>query len=247
MPRFNLIIIGDELLNARRQDRHLANSIALLQARGLELYRSMVIGDTPELIIETLKYLRRENDIVFCFGGIGATPDDFTRQCAAKAFDVDLEVHEEGRQILEKKFGEQTYPHRIELVTIPKGAILIPNFYNEIPGFSFENFHFLPGFPQMAESMTAWVLDTYYQTLQPSAVSLRHTARIYGRGEGAFMELMNELLLQFPGVKLSCLPCIDHERNFVDLSLSGATPDVNAAFSFMSNQLNELAVEWEVC
>ena len=136
MQRFNLVIIGDELLNARRQDRHLANSIALLQARGLELYRSMIIGDAPELIIETLRYLRSEQNIVFCFGGIGATPDDYTRQCAAKAFNVDLEIHEEGRQILEQKFAEQTYQHRIELVKIPKGSTLIPNPYNNIPGLT---------------------------------------------------------------------------------------------------------------
>lgn len=246
MKRFNLMIIGDELLNARRKDKHLENSIELLNARGLTLHRSLIIGDEPELIIETIQYLNSENDIVFSFGGIGATPDDYTRQCAAKAFDEPLLVHEDGRKILEEKFAEKTYPHRINMVTIPRGSRLIPNPYNNIPGFSYANFHFVPGFPQMAKPMVEWVLDNCYQELQPENRLSRKSVLIYGKGEGELVDMMNCLLERFPGIKLSCLPRIDLEKNYVELSLLDFPEQVTPAFELVINTLDTMGLEWDL-
>lgn len=240
------MIIGDELLNARRKDKHLENSIELLAARGLQLHRSLIIGDEPDLIVETIQYLNTENDVVFSFGGIGATPDDYTRQCAAKAFSEPLAVHEEGRKILEDKFAEKAYPHRINMVTIPRGSRLIPNPYNNIPGFSYADFHFVPGFPQMAKPMVEWVLDNCYQALQPETKLLRKSVLIYGKGEGELVDMMNELLENFPDIKLSCLPRIDLERNYVELSLLGVSEQVGLAFQFVLNELDNMMLEWEL-
>jgi len=85
IPRFGLILIGDELLNGRKQDAHLAAMITRFEERGLEVSWVRTIADEGELIIQTLAQTFASPDVVFSFGGIGATPDDLTRQCAAAA------------------------------------------------------------------------------------------------------------------------------------------------------------------
>ncbi len=244
--RFNLLIIGDEILNGRRQDRHLANAIRLLQARGLSLSRSQIVGDDPALIGKAIRDWRTAQDIVFVCGGIGATPDDLTRQSAAEAFGVPLEVHPEGLQILRARFGDTLNEHRIYLVTFPRGARLIPNPYNQIPGFSLGRFHFMPGFPQMAEPMMAWVLDNEYPQLQPVDKPLRKTLQIVGKHEGELVDLMNTLLEKYPDIKLSCLPRIDKKEKCVELSVSGEAAMVEQAFRFLTEDLQRHDIKWEI-
>ncbi len=244
MQRLNLLIIGDEILNGRRKDCHLENAIELFEARGLTLHRSLIIADDPELITESLRMLNNAAEVVFSFGGIGATPDDYTRQCAAKAFEVPLAVHAEGLAVLQKKFADKVYPHRVNLITIPQGSQLIPNPYNDIPGFSFNNIHFLPGFPQMAKPMLAWVLDTLYPHLQPVEKFQRRALRVYGKGEGDLVDMMNALLQQFPEIKLSCLPRIDVEKTYVELSVLGEASRVNQAYQFIVDELDRKQLEW---
>ena len=85
IPRFGLIIVGDEILSGKRADKHFSKVIELLAARGLALSYSEYIGDDPDRITATLKRAFQSGDVVFSCGGIGATPDDHTRQCAAVA------------------------------------------------------------------------------------------------------------------------------------------------------------------
>ncbi len=66
-------------------------------------------------------------DAVFVFGGIGATPDDHTRQCAADAAGLALVRHPRGAAIIEKRFGREAYPQRIHMAHLPSGCALIPN------------------------------------------------------------------------------------------------------------------------
>lgn len=245
MTRINLLIIGDEILNGRRKDQHLANTIESLEERGLELHRSINIGDEREMITETLKFLNTENNIVFSFGGIGATPDDVTRQCAADAFGEPLMVHEEGRRILEKRFGDKINPHRINLINFPRNSKLIPNPYNNIPGFSYDNFHFVPGFPQMAKPMVAWVLDNEYHDIFPGEKLIRKSFRVFERSEGDLTELMEELVNQFPNVRLSCLPRIDVKKIYVDLSILANKAEVQKAEEYIERELDNLQAEWE--
>jgi molybdopterin-biosynthesis enzyme MoeA-like protein len=93
-PHFGLIIVGDEILSGKRADKHLPKTIELLGARGLPLAYADYVGDDPARITATLARAfaaaRESGDVVFSCGGIGATPDDHTRQCAAKALGVEL-------------------------------------------------------------------------------------------------------------------------------------------------------------
>ena len=176
---FGVIIIGDEILSGRRIDKHLPKVIELLGARGLSLGWAEYIGDDPERITATLRRTFASGDIVFSTGGIGATPDDHTRQCAAAALGVPLELHPEAAKLIQERIRDM-HPanaatpldlnspenlHRLNMGTYPQGASIIPNGYNKIPGFSIRQHHFVPGFPVMAWPMIEWVLDTQYAHL----------------------------------------------------------------------------------
>src|SRR5471032_388876 len=143
------IIIGDEIMRGKRQDKHMAQLIAILASRGLTLAWCEYLGDNPELITATLKRTLSGADIVFSFGGIGATPDDHTRQCAAAAAGVDLALHPDAEAEIRGRFGVETTPFRLKMGEFPRGSSIIPNAYNRIPGFSVGEHHFVPGFPVM--------------------------------------------------------------------------------------------------
>ena len=93
MSNFGIYIIGDEILSGKRQDAHLSFVIQALKSRGLQLAWAHYLGDIPEQITNLLRASMQRGDIVFSFGGIGATPDDFTRQCAADAAGLPIARH----------------------------------------------------------------------------------------------------------------------------------------------------------
>src|SRR5512133_1964628 len=173
-----LVIVGDEILSGKRADKHMPKLIELLAARGLQLGWAEYVGDAPERITATLARAFASGDLVFSCGGIGATPDDHTRQCAGQALGVPLELHPQAEVLIRERMQdlarEQGTPyepdkpdnvHRLNMGVFPKGARLIPNPYNKIPGFSIGHVHFVPGFPVMAWPMMEWVLDQQYQHL----------------------------------------------------------------------------------
>ena len=92
-PSFGLIIVGDEILSGKRADKHMSKVIELLSARGLSLDYADYVGDNPDRITATLQRAFASGDVVFSCGGIGATPDDHTRQCAARALGRELALH----------------------------------------------------------------------------------------------------------------------------------------------------------
>ena len=159
---FGAIVIGDELLSGKRQDKHLPKVIETLGAHGLELSWCQYLGDEPALIVRTLERTFASGDAVFSFGGIGATPDDHTRACAANVAGVALELHPDAEAEIRARFGDEITPKRLMMGEFPIGSEIIPNPFNRIPGFSLHRHYFVPGFPQMAWPMIEWVLDKYY-------------------------------------------------------------------------------------
>ena len=150
---FGIIIIGDEILSGKRADKHLPKAIELLKARGLALSYADYVGDDPARITATLARAfaaaRASGDVVFSCGGIGATPDDHTRQCAATALGLKLALHPEAKALITsrmqdvaKEQGVAFEPdrhdniHRLNMGVFPVGCEIIPNPYNKIPGFS---------------------------------------------------------------------------------------------------------------
>ncbi|MBS9782309.1 MAG: competence/damage-inducible protein A [Arcobacter sp.] len=162
---FYSVIIGTELLNGRRSDAHFSFLNSELLKRGWEHKASFVIEDDPKLMEDIFKLIKAdENSVMFCFGGIGATPDDFTREVAARAFTQGkMEFHKKAKELIEEEFGKDAYPHRVNMAYLPINAKLLKNVVNNVAGFYLEDrFFFTPGFPSMSQAMVKEALDKLY-------------------------------------------------------------------------------------
>lgn len=263
VPRFGLVVIGDEILSGKRQDKHFAKVIELLGARGLRLAWARYVGDDRTAITDVLRQIFASNDVVFSTGGIGATPDDHTRQAAAAALGVEAVLHPEAKVLIEQRMREvaveQGVPfepdrpdnvHRLNMGVFPEGARIIPNPYNRIPGFSCDGpgggtVHFVPGFPIMAWPMIEWVLDTHYQAYfgQESAFQERSVI-VFDGVEATLTPLMQRIEAEYPGVKVFSLPSVDHPEwgRHIELGVKGEASLVAAAYDAMMTALRTMPV-----
>jgi molybdopterin-biosynthesis enzyme MoeA-like protein len=212
---FGLIVIGDEILSGRREDRHFGTVRRLLGERGLRLAWVSYLGDDRERLTETLRRTFSGSDLVLSTGGIGATPDDHTRQAAAAALGVPLVLHPEAAALIEARTREVSLPvtpERLRMGELPVGATLIPNPVNRIPGFSVADHHFVPGFPAMATPMIEWVLDTRYPHLFHRETLAEASFVVHGLAEATLTPLMETVERELPGVRVFSLPHLDPER-----------------------------------
>ena len=246
MKTFAAIIIGDEILSGKRQDKHLAKVIATLTARGLDLAYAHYVGDEPSRIIETLRRTLATDHIVFSFGGIGATPDDYTRQCAAAALGVALHAHPDAVAAMAAKPGFELTPNRVKMAEFPLGASIIPNPYNQIAAFSCGDHHFLPGFPEMAWPMMEWVLDTKYRQLFNQVAFAEETIVIFDAGESSLIDAMDRIVKDFPSTKLSSLPQHLPTGRIIELSIRGDPSTVPLAMHQMQNEVHTLGYRFDV-
>ncbi|BAW80495.1 molybdopterin-binding domain-containing protein [Candidatus Nitrosoglobus terrae] len=243
-PQLGSIIIGDELLNGKRHDKHFSHLIEALAKRGLELAWCNIIGDNTSIITKTLRYSLNSIDIVFCFGGIGATPDDRTRHCAAEAIGVSLYPHPEAIAEIKAQYGERAYPYRIRMADLPQGSRIIPNPLNRVPGFSLKSHYFLPGFPEMAWPMMEWVLDTYYPNLQNLAPEAEQQLQVLGVGESDLLPTLEDFVSRYPRIRLSCLPQISTSKPALELGLRGNAQEVNQAMDELKHNLDNINIRW---
>lgn len=229
MRTIGAIIIGDEILSGRRTDAHFPALVRLLGSKGSTLSWTVIAGDNHDQLVTLFRQTLASGAIVFCFGGIGATPDDLTRECAAEAVNQPLIRLPEAVRVIEAHFGPEAYPYRMEMANLPATARIIPNPVSHIPGFSIEDHHFLPGFPEMALPMADWVLNTHYAPLFPADQPAFAEIRVLNAREGKLVHLMKQILHDFPEVRLSSLPHFDRQGSYVDLGLSGQTAEVRQA------------------
>jgi len=252
---FGLIIVGDEILSGKRQDKHLPKVIELLAERGLALAWARYVGDNRALITEALRYAIASGDAVFCCGGIGATPDDHTRQCAAAALGVPLELHGEAKALITQRMkdmaaekGEPFEPdtpdniHRLNMGVFPAGASIIANPYNRIPGFSVGEVHFVPGFPVMAHPMIEALLDTRYRALHGTLREAERSVIVYGSMEATLTPLMEAVERDHAGVRVFSLPSVDHPSHgrHIELGVKGSEPQLAAAYAALRSGLAAL-------
>ena len=255
---FGLIIIGDEILSGKRADKHVPKVIELLAARGLGLSWVRYVGDDPQRITADLKHAFECGDAVFSCGGIGATPDDHTRQCAAAALGVPLALHARARDLILERMRdtakEQGIPfepdrhdnvHRLNMGVFPVGAQIIPNPYNKIAGFSVGDVHFVPGFPVMAWPMIEWVLDQRYGELHGQGAQHEKSVIVFGAMEAALTPLMERIEAQFAGVKVFSLPSVDHPQwgRHIELGVKGRADLLDAAYQVMLAGLDSHGVK----
>ncbi len=255
MPKFGLIIIGDEILSGKRADKHMSKVIEILASRGLELSYANYVGDDPVRITDALKAAFDSGDVVFSTGGIGATPDDHTRQCAAKALGRELLLHPRGADLIRERIQdtarESGLPyeperddnkHRLNMAVFPAGAELIPNPYNKIAGFSVASdkvagagVYFVPGFPVMAWPMMEWVLDTHYAQYFNKSPNAEWSVIVQGSMEATLTPLMEQIEADFAGIKVFSLPSVDNPKygRHIELGVKGDPELVKKAYPAM--------------
>jgi molybdopterin-biosynthesis enzyme MoeA-like protein len=258
MRNFGLIIVGDEILSGKRQDKHMAKVIALLGERGLSLAWARYLGDDRAQITAALQHAFACGDIVFSCGGIGATPDDHTRQSAAAALGRPLVLHPEAevliRQRMQDVAREQGVPyepdrpdnlHRLNMGTFPEGAAIIANPYNKIPGFSIGDVHFVPGFPVMAHPMIESLLDGPYRALHGSHVQTERSVIVMGAMEAALTPLMEAIESRFAGIKVFSLPSVDHPTygRHIELGVKGRPDGTLPAYAALLEGLRAVDAE----
>src|SRR5690625_208153 len=255
LPKFRLIIIGDEILSGRRQDKHFSRCIEILAERGLQLHAAEIISDERAHIVQCLERSFATDDIVFCCGGIGATPDDQTRQAAAQALGVPLKLHPEAKTLItelckeyERKgrgSADMSLPEnqrRLQMGFFPENAEIIPNSFNKIPGFYIKNHSFTPGFPVMAWPMIEWVLDHKFAHLQHQQHNVEHSFLVFGLPESRIIPALVHLQKQWPEVKTFSLPSVGENggRPHIELGVKGAAEQSMQAIQFLRQQVKKL-------
>ncbi len=263
-PAFGLIIIGDEIMSGKRADKHLPAVIERLQTRGLQLSYADYVGDDPQRITQTLQRAFASGNVVFSCGGIGATPDDHTRQCAARALGCGLTLHPQAETLIRERMQDTAREqgiayeperadniHRLNMGVFPVGSRIIPNPYNKIPGFSCTAtpdagladgaVHFVPGFPVMAWPMVEWVLDIYYPHLFAQGRLQERSVIVFGAMEATLTPLMEDIERTFAGIKVFSLPSVDHPEygRHIELGVKGEGAAVAGAYAALLHGLGQ--------
>ena len=254
--RIGLIIVGDEILSGRRQDKHFAKVVELLGARGLQLAWAEFLGDDRDRLIAAYKRSFASGDIVFSCGGIGGTPDDHTRQAAAAALGLPLELHPEAREAITLRTIEMAQKEgrpapdmnapehqlRLQMGVFPKGCEIVPNPFNRIPGFFIQDHTFMPGFPVMAWPMLEWTLDTRYRSLHHVDQHVEHSFLVYSLPESRITPTMEILEQRWPGVRAFSLPSVgeDGSRPHIELGVKGDPGPAAEALAFLRAEAERL-------
>lgn len=265
MQRFGLIIVGDEILSGKRTDKHLAKVIEILSARGLRLQWAQYVGDDRAAITAVLHRSLAGDDIVFSCGGIGATPDDHTRQAAAAALGVEVELHPQAAELIAQRCAEMAAEgrgsadmstaenqQRLKMGEFPRGARIIPNPYNRIPGFAVGRHYFLPGFPAMAWPMIEAVLDGEFGALFNADRSSERSMVVFDTAESLVVPIMEEVEARFAGIRAFSLPSLGdgHDgrsrRRHIELGVKGAPSQVDVAFEAMKRGVEALGAPFEL-
>jgi len=265
LPRFGLIIVGDEILSGKRQDKHFSKVIELLNSRGLRLDWARYVPDDRERLVEALHDTFAGGDHVFSCGGIGSTPDDHTRQAAAEALGRNIELHpqaaafiaERCRELATQGLGSEDMStpenrQRLKMAEFPTGADIIPNPYNRIAGFALERHWFVPGFPVMAWPMIEWVLNTHYVRWFHREPLAERSVIVFDTPESAIAPLMEEVERSFPGVKAFSLPSVGDgsdgriARRHIELGVKGVPAQIELAFAQLSSSLARLGAPFEL-
>lgn len=215
-PNFYSVIIGTELLNGRRVDKHFEFLNQELLKRGWEQKANFVIKDEPSFMEDVYKLVKADkNSVMISFGGIGATPDDYTRVAAANVFrDGKMETNKKALKLIREQFGDDAYPYRVNMANLPKNSTLLKNVVNRVPGFGIDDrFFFVPGFPSMAWDMIKEALDKNYAK-NKKKFNCNFTVK---SSESDIIGIMKELPKD---LEFSSLPKIKGKKRSVDIYIA---------------------------
>jgi molybdenum cofactor synthesis domain-containing protein len=210
-----LIVIGDEILSGRTQDRNIAQIATWLNVQGIRLAEVRVVPDVAERIGEAVNALRGACDYLFTTGGIGPTHDDITVDSIAAALGIGVVVHPEARAILEEYYADKggTNEARLRMARVPEGAELIRNYLSGAPGIRLGNIFILAGVPHICAGM----LDALTGTLEGGRPLVSVTIGAWA-AESEVADLLREAEKANEGVAIGSYPFFKQGRvgaNFV--------------------------------
>ncbi len=210
-----LVVIGDEILSGRTQDRNVAQVASWLNVQGIRLAEVRVVADVEAAIVEAVNELRARNDYLFTTGGIGPTHDDITVDAIAAALGVGVVVHAEARAILEKYYANKggVNEGRLRMARVPEGAKLIPNLMSGAPGIRIGNLFLMAGVPQI----TAGMLDALTGRLEGGRPLVSVTVGAFAP-ESEVAELLRSAEQANDGVSIGSYPFFKADKvgsNFV--------------------------------
>ena len=242
-PHFYAVIIGSEILNDRRTDKHFPFIRDALMQRGHTLFSSCIIKDDQQLIRSTYTIIKNDPDaVMFSFGGIGSTPDDLTRQIASEVFsDGVLVSHKKFYADILERFGDEAFPNRIHMADLPKDAQLLPNVINNMSGFSLEDrYFFMPGFPEMSHPMTNYALEQFY----PSAPITYRKTLIAQTSENTLIPVMEQL---HNDIEFSSLPMLNDGKATVEISVASQNRELcEQNFQLFIEDLNTKKILYKI-
>jgi len=245
-PHFFALIIGTEILNRRRRDKHFDFVSQELLKRGHKLSGSFIIEDDPALIVQTIRFIASQSSaVLFSFGGIGSTPDDHTRKCAAIALrDGTLHTHEEAYRIIEEQIRILNIPnghYPLQMAELPRGAKLLENPVNQMPAFGLDDrYFFMPGFPEMSHPMVEAILNKYFDNARPMhRLTLTALCR-----ETELIEVMEQMP---KGIEFSSLPKLYTDGYRTTISVASQDKDLaEKAFVQYQRYLDEHGIPYRL-
>jgi molybdopterin-biosynthesis enzyme MoeA-like protein len=265
IPRFGLFIVGDEILSGKRADKHLSKVIEILRVRGLRLSWAQYLPDDRPALVDALRQSFASEDVVFSCGGIGSTPDDHTRQAVAEALGLEIDLHPEAAALIAQRCADMAAEgrgsadmstpenrQRLKMGEFPRGARIIANPFNRIPGFCLRRHYFLPGFPVMAWPMIESVLDGEYREYFNRVVQAERSMLVFETAESAIAPLMEEVEARFPGVKAFSLPSVGDGRDgkparrHIELGVRGTPDSIDAAFELIRAGVERMGAPFEI-
>ena len=218
-----LVVVGDEILSGRTQDKNIAQIATWLGVQGIRLREVRVVPDDMDAIIEAVNALRLRNDYLFTTGGIGPTHDDITVDAVAAALGVDVVIHPKARAILEAYYAPRggLNEARLRMARVPDGADLIENRVSGAPGIRIGNVFLMAGVP----AITAQMLDGLTGQLEGGLPLLSATVGCWV-AESEIADLLRETEKAFEGCQIGSYPFFREGRtgaNFVIRSVSAET------------------------
>ncbi len=258
--RIGLIIVGDEILSGRRQDKHFSKVVELLGARGLQLSWVEILSDDRALLTAALQRSFASGDIVLSCGGIGSTPDDHTRQAAAAALNLPLVLHPQAAEQITLRCAETAAKgqgtadmnvpenqQRLQMGMFPQGCEIVPNPFNRIPGFFIHDHTFVPGFPVMAWPMLEWTLDTRYAHLHHQTQLAEHSFVVYTMPESRITPALVALEQKWPDVRAFSLPSVGESGGspHIELGVKGEPQQAAHALEFLRAEAVRLGARFD--
>lgn len=237
-----LVVIGDEILSGRTEDRNIAQVANWLNPQGIRLTEVRVVPDVQEAIVGAVNALRPKHDYLFTTGGIGPTHDDITVDAIAAAFGVPVVVHPEARRILEDYYRDRPLgltEARLRMARVPEGAELIPNPTSGAPGVRMDNVFILAGVPNIAKAM----LEALDGKLEGGKPVVSVTVRAHA-AESDVAELLKQVQDQHAGVSIGSYPFYGGGRfgaDFVIRSVDGELAE--ACAEVLRKRLEERDIE----